>query len=90
MADDKTLRMVTNLDRAAIEGKLAEVRNAAQSANLAELAAMFAGQFAGAGDLHEVARAARAAPPPAGVPRPSDLLLDALAAALRSPEGALS
>ena len=43
MADDKTLRMVTNLDRPAIEGKLAEVRKAAQSSNLAELAAMFAG-----------------------------------------------
>ena len=34
-------------------------------------AAMFAGQFAGAGSLHEVARAARSAPPPAGAPRPS-------------------
>ena len=42
-------------------------------------AAMFAGQFAGAGSLHEVARAARSAPPPAGAPRPSDLLLDGLA-----------
>jgi len=43
------------------------------------LAAMFAGRFAGAGDLHKVARAARSAPPPAGAPRPPDLLLDALA-----------
>jgi len=43
------------------------------------LAAVFAGRFAGAGDLHEVARAARSAPPPAGAPRPSDQLLDALA-----------
>jgi DNA-binding CsgD family transcriptional regulator len=43
------------------------------------LAASIAGQFAGAGDLHEVSRAARSAPPPAGPPRPSDLLLDALA-----------
>ncbi len=42
-------------------------------------AAMFAGQFAGAGTLHEVARAARSAPPPAAAPRPSDLLLDGLA-----------
>jgi len=42
-ADDKTLRMVTNLDRPAIEGKLGEVRKAAGSANLAELAAMFTG-----------------------------------------------
>ena len=39
--DDKTVRMVTNLDRKAIEGKLAEVRKAAQAANLTELAAMF-------------------------------------------------
>jgi hypothetical protein len=43
MADDKTVRMVTNLDRPAIEGKLADVRKTAQSANLAELASMFAG-----------------------------------------------
>ena len=43
------------------------------------IAAMFAGRFAGAGDLHEVSRAARSAPPPAGAPRPSDLLLDGLA-----------
>ena len=42
-------------------------------------AAMFAGRFAGAGDLHEVSRAARSAPPPAGTPGPSDLLLDGLA-----------
>ena len=42
-------------------------------------AAMFAGQFA-AGSLHKVARASRSAPPPAGAPRPSDLLLDGLAA----------
>jgi DNA-binding CsgD family transcriptional regulator len=43
------------------------------------LAAMFAGRFAGAGDLHEVSRAARSAPPPADAPSPSDLLLDGLA-----------
>jgi DNA-binding CsgD family transcriptional regulator/tetratricopeptide (TPR) repeat protein len=42
-------------------------------------AAMFAGQFAGASSLHEVARASRSAPLPAGAPRPSDLLLDGLA-----------
>jgi len=41
--DDKTVRMVTNLDRKAIEKKLAEVRKAAQAANLSELAGMFAG-----------------------------------------------
>jgi len=42
-------------------------------------AAMFAGQFAGAGSLYEVARASRSAPPPASAPRLSDLLLDGLA-----------
>jgi hypothetical protein len=35
--------MVTNLDRPAIEAKLAGVRSAAQSSNLAELASMFNG-----------------------------------------------
>jgi hypothetical protein len=43
MSDDKTVRMVTNLDRPAIEGKLAAVRSAAQSSNLTELASMFHG-----------------------------------------------
>ncbi|HEU5392001.1 MAG TPA: AAA family ATPase [Streptosporangiaceae bacterium] len=43
-------------------------------------AALFAGQFAGAGDLPEISQAARSAPAPAGPPRPSDLLLDGLAA----------
>jgi DNA-binding CsgD family transcriptional regulator len=42
-------------------------------------AAVYAGRSAGAGDLHEVSRAARSAPPPAGEPGPSDLLLDGLA-----------
>jgi DNA-binding CsgD family transcriptional regulator len=42
-------------------------------------AALFAGQCARAGALHDVSRAARAAPRPAGAPRPSDLLLDGLA-----------
>ena len=42
-------------------------------------AAYFAGQFAGAGGIYEVARGARSAPRPAGVPRSSDLLLDGLA-----------
>jgi len=41
MADDKTVRMVTNLERKAIEAKLGEVRKAAQAAKLTELAAMF-------------------------------------------------
>jgi DNA-binding CsgD family transcriptional regulator len=42
-------------------------------------AAMFAGHLAGAGDLLEVSRAARALPSPAHPPRPADLLLDGLA-----------
>ncbi len=41
--DDKTVRMVTNLDRKAIEAKLAGVRAAAQAAGLAEVASMLAG-----------------------------------------------
>ena len=40
---EKTMKLVTNLDRPAIEGKLAEVRSAAQAANLKELADMFNG-----------------------------------------------
>jgi len=43
MSDDKTVKMVTNLDRKAIERKLAGVRKAAQAAKLGELATMFAG-----------------------------------------------
>lgn len=43
MSDDKTLKIVTNLDRAGIEEKLAEVRALAQSSNLAELASLFSG-----------------------------------------------
>ena len=43
MADDKTIRMVTNLDRPAVQAKLTEVRKAAQSANLPDLASMFTG-----------------------------------------------
>jgi hypothetical protein len=40
---EKTMKLVTNLDRKAIEAKLAEVRSTAQSANLKELADMFNG-----------------------------------------------
>jgi hypothetical protein len=40
---DKTMKLVTNLDRGGIEGRLVELRKAAHSSNLAELAAMFAG-----------------------------------------------
>jgi hypothetical protein len=39
--EEKTVRLVRNLDRGAIEGKLAEVRKHAQAASLAELASMF-------------------------------------------------
>ena len=40
---EKTMKLVTNLDRKAIEAKLAEARAAAQGANLKELADMFSG-----------------------------------------------
>jgi DNA-binding CsgD family transcriptional regulator/tetratricopeptide (TPR) repeat protein len=43
------------------------------------MAAAFAGHLAGAGDLLEVSRAARALPPPKQPPRPLDLLLDGYA-----------
>jgi hypothetical protein len=45
MSDDseKTMKLVTNLDRKAIEAKLAQVRSDAGAANLKELADMFAG-----------------------------------------------
>jgi len=42
-------------------------------------AALFAGRFAHDGNLHDVSRAARSAPPPPDSPAPHDLLLDALA-----------
>ena len=41
-------------------------------------AAVFAGRVAGAEDVLEICRAARALPPPVGTPRPVDLLLDGL------------
>jgi hypothetical protein len=40
---EKTLKLVTNLDRGAIEARIEEVRKAAQQAGLADLAQMFAG-----------------------------------------------
>ena len=43
MDQEKTLKLVTNLDRAGIETKLGEVRAAAQAKGLNELAGMFAG-----------------------------------------------
>jgi DNA-binding CsgD family transcriptional regulator/tetratricopeptide (TPR) repeat protein len=42
------------------------------------MAALFAGRFAGAGDLAEVSQAARALPGPARPPGPADLALDGL------------
>jgi hypothetical protein len=44
---DKTLKLVTNLDRAAIEARLADVRKAAQAASLADVTGALAG-FEGA------------------------------------------
>ncbi len=38
---EKTLKLVTNLDRGAIEARLADVRTQAQTNNLAELGALF-------------------------------------------------
>jgi ATP phosphoribosyltransferase len=43
MDEEKTLKLVTNLDRKAIEAKLAQVRTDAQSSNLKELADLFNG-----------------------------------------------
>jgi len=40
---DRTLKLVTNLDRGGIEQRLGEVRSAAQSSNLGDLATLFAG-----------------------------------------------
>jgi hypothetical protein len=40
---EKTLKLVTNLDRGAVEGRLAEVRKSAEAKNLPELASMFGG-----------------------------------------------
>lgn len=39
---EETLKLVTNLDRAAIEARLADIRGAAQSAGLDELAQLLA------------------------------------------------
>ncbi|MGE0873676.1 MAG: hypothetical protein AB7O31_03285 [Burkholderiales bacterium] len=43
MAHDSTMKLVTNMDRAAIEGLLAKVRMLAQAKGQNELAQMFAG-----------------------------------------------
>ena len=38
---EKTLKLVTNLDRGAVEGRLGEIRRSAAAKNLPELASMF-------------------------------------------------
>ena len=43
MDNDKTMKIVTNLDRAAVEGLLGQIRALAQSSNLPELASLFNG-----------------------------------------------
>ena len=43
MSDEKTMKLVTNLDRAAIEGKLREIGGDAAAAGLTEIAKMFVG-----------------------------------------------
>ncbi len=43
MSDDKTMKIVTNLDRAGIEQMLLEARGLAQAKNLPELASLFNG-----------------------------------------------
>ena len=43
MAYEKTLKIVTNLDRGAIEAKIAEIRDSARSSQLAELASLLSG-----------------------------------------------
>ena len=56
---EKTLKLVTDLDRAAIESRLAEVRKAAQAAGLGDVAGALAG-FEGAArpQMEEKVRAA--------------------------------
>ncbi|MFY9315615.1 MAG: hypothetical protein WAO95_08655 [Burkholderiales bacterium] len=43
MSDEPTMKLVTNLDRAAIEAKLREAAADAQAAGLGDLAKMFVG-----------------------------------------------
>jgi hypothetical protein len=43
MSHDKTLKLVTNLDRAAIEGRLGDVRKAAQAAGAGDVAGLLDG-----------------------------------------------
>jgi hypothetical protein len=67
------------LVKAAKQFELLDAGLARQTYLEALYAALAAGQFAGAGDLQEVSRAAMSCPRPAGAPSPSDLLLDGLA-----------
>jgi hypothetical protein len=43
MSEDRTMKLVTNLDRAQIEAKLAELHAAAKAKGLADLAQLFFG-----------------------------------------------
>ena len=43
MAHEKTLKLVTNLDRAGIEQRIAAVRNAAKAENLGQVAGLLEG-----------------------------------------------
>jgi len=43
MSEEKTMKLVTNLDRAAIEAKLREIGGDAAAAGLTEVAKMFVG-----------------------------------------------
>jgi hypothetical protein len=43
MSDEKTMKLVTNLDRAAIEAKLREIGGDAAAAGLTDVAKMFVG-----------------------------------------------
>jgi len=43
MAYEKTLKLVTNLDRGAVEARIAEIRDSARSSQLAELASFLTG-----------------------------------------------
>jgi DNA-binding CsgD family transcriptional regulator len=65
--------------KAAKRLELLDVSLARETYLTAWIAALFAGRLAGAGDLLEVSRAARALPAPADPPHPADLVLAGLA-----------
>jgi hypothetical protein len=60
MADDKTVRMVTNLDRGAIEGKLAEVQRCVGQAE--QIASMFRRRRHASADRQRVKNAIKLPP----------------------------